>query len=223
MESKWLHQKKSKKLIVFCNGWGMDEHPFTPIGSKEWNVLMFYDYADLNHNQDLHKLFNEYEDIVLIAWSMGVWAGQQLFKPFVKKLTAALAINGTLCPIDDQFGIPEAVVKATLCNLDEKQRLKFYFRMCRDRVLYQKFLENQPLRSIGNQKNELASLLRSTRCHPDEQSIYNFVFVAEQDLIMPTKSQLNCWTEKTIHQVGGSHFVFYAYNNWDEIIDGIVS
>jgi biotin synthesis protein BioG len=201
----------------------MDENPFAPLGSKEWNVLMFYDYTDLNHDQDMYKLLNEYEDIVLIAWSMGVWAGQQLFKPFRDKLTTALAINGTLCPIDEQYGIQEDVVRLTLDNLDEKQRLKFYYRMCKDRVLYQQFLENQPLRSIGNQKKELAALLKNTKCHADEISIYSDVLVSENDFIMPTKSQLHYWKEETVIKTKRSHFLFYAYNSWDEIIESIAS
>jgi biotin synthesis protein BioG len=223
VESKWLHQKKSNRLIFFCNGWGMDERPFTSIGSKEWDVLMFYDYTNLKHNQDLHKLLNEYDEVVLIAWSMGVWAGQQLFKPFVTKLTAALAINGTLSPINDKFGIPEDVVQATLAAFDEKQRLKFYYRMCRDRVVYQRFLENQPLRNIENQKEELAALLKSTKGQTGEESIYDYILVSEYDFIMPTKSQLNYWPEKTVLQTDGSHFLFYAYKSWDEIIEGFVS
>lgn len=223
MHSKWLHQKKSKKVIFFCNGWGMDENPFAPLGSKEWNVFMFYDYTDLTHDQDLYKLLNEYEEIILIAWSMGVWAGQQLFKSFRGKLKTAIAINGTLCPIDDKYGIPEDVVRLTLANLDEKQRLKFYYRMCRDRVLYQQFLENKPLRNIEGQQKELASLLKNAKCHADEVSIYSDVFVSKNDLIMPTKSQLHSWRETTVIKIEGSHFPFYAYNNWDEIVESIAT
>lgn len=201
----------------------MDEHPFIPLGSKEWNVLMFYDYTDFNHDQDLNKLLNEFEDIVLIAWSMGGWAGQQLFKPFSKRFTTKLVINGTLCPIDDKYGIPEDVFRLTLENLDEKRRLKFYYRMCRNRILYQQFLENQPQRSIENQQKELAALLKNTKCHTDEKSIYSNIIVSKNDFIMPTKSQLRYWKEEPVFMAEGSHFPFYAYNSWDEILDIMAS
>ena len=69
MKSKWLHQRKRNKLLFFCNGWGMDERPFSPLASYEWNVLMFYDYTDLSVDQDLPKLIGEYEEIILVAWS----------------------------------------------------------------------------------------------------------------------------------------------------------
>ena len=181
---------------------------------------MVYDYTDLNSDQDQHILLDEYEEIVLIAWSMGVWAGQQLFCSVASKFKAAIAVNGTLRPIDDQFGIREDVVQATLDNLDEKQRLKFYYRMCRNRVLYRRFLDNQPLRNIENQKDELAALLKSTRNQSIEESIYDCAIVSERDLVMPTKSQLNYWPEKMVHRVDGSHFLFYDFSSWDEIIGG---
>jgi len=182
---------------------------------------MLYDYADLRTDQDLYTLLDEYEEIVLIAWSMGVWAGQQLFHSVASKFKAAIAINGTLRPIDDQFGIPENVVQATFDNLDEKQRLKFYYRMCRDRGLHRLFLENQPMRSIENQKDELAALLENTRNHSSEKSMYDCAIVSERDLVMPTKNQLNYWPEKMVHRVDGSHFLFYDFSSWDGILGGL--
>ena len=199
----------------------MDEHPFEPLTSHRWNVLMFYDYTDLSTDQDLHKLFDEYQEVILIAWSMGVWAGQHVFEDFSTKLTAAIAINGTLCPIDDNLGIPENVVKATLENLDEKQRLKFYYRMCRDRDLYRSFLEHQPKRSVENQKNELAAILKMSERIDIEKSIYNYAIVSKQDFIMPSKNQLNHWPENIVQLVDESHFLFYAYDSWDEIVTGL--
>jgi pimeloyl-[acyl-carrier protein] methyl ester esterase len=222
VKSKWLHRKKSDKLIFFCNGWGMDEHPFTPLESSEWNVLMFYDYTDLRTDQNLVQLIDKYTEVVLVAWSMGVWVGQQLFHPFSDNLTASLAINGSLKPIDDQFGIPEDIAQGTHDSLDEKQRLKFYGRMCKDRTLYRDFLTNQPQRSVESQKIELGVLLNITRDTSIRKSIYDCVLVSEHDYIIPTKSQLNFWPEKIIRHVNGSHFLFYSYENWDDIVGSLM-
>ena len=87
----------------------MDEYPFSPLKSNEWNVIMFYDYSDLVPDLDLATIFSEYEEIVLIAWSMGVWAGQQIFSSFKDDLQGALAINGTLCPVDDEDEAAELI------------------------------------------------------------------------------------------------------------------
>ena len=218
MKSKWIHRKENKKLILFCNGWGMDEYPFSPLKSNEWNVLMFHDYSDLVPDQDLHAIFNEYTEIVLIAWSMGVWAGQQIFSPFQNGLRGALAINGTLCPVDDQFGIPIDVVQATIDNYNHKQRMKFYHRMCRDRALFCEFMNNQPLRNITDQKQELAHLLKIANCNKNAKSIYTCALVSRHDFIMPTVNQLNFWPEKMVRQVEGYHFLFYSYKSWGEVL-----
>ncbi len=218
MRSKWLHRKENGKLMLFCNGWGMDEYPLLPLQSHEWNVLMFYDYVDLVPDHNLRELFKSYEETVLVAWSMGVWAGQQLFSPFQKDLKAALAVNGTLCPIDDQFGIPVNVVQATLAGFDKKQRTKFYHRMCRDRTLYRTFLDYQPARGVDNQKTELAHLLKTVACDEQTEPIYTYALVADHDYIIPTANQLNFWPEKIVRRVSGYHFLFYAYQSWDEIV-----
>ncbi len=199
----------------------MDGHPFSPLASYEWNVLMFYDYTDLSVDQDLPQLIGDYEEIILVAWSMGVWVGQQLFYPFAKELTAALALNGSLCPIDDQFGIPKDIVQATCDTLDEKQRVKFYARMCKDRTLYRTFLTNQPQRNVKSQKTELGVLLDITREPSSQESIYTCALIADRDYIMPTKNQLNYWPEKIVHQVDGNHFLFYAYKSWDELVKSL--
>lgn len=183
---------------------------------------MFYDYSDFNTDQNLHKLFDDYQEVILIAWSMGVWAGQQVFEKFTAKLAAAIAINGTLCPIDDRLGIPETVVQATLENLDEKQRLKFYYRMCRDRDLYRSLLEKQPKRSVESQKSELAAILRKSEKTAIGKSIYNCALISEQDFIMPSKNQLNHWSENIVQLVDESHFLFYAYDSWDEIVTSLL-
>ncbi len=218
MKSKWLHRRESDRLIIFCNGWGMDERPLACLESHDWNILMLYDYTDLLPDLDLEKLLHSYRETVLIAWSMGVWAGQNIFSCHRQQLQRCLAVNGTLCPIDDQFGIPKEVVRATFVNFDEQQRSKFYHRMCRDREVYRRFVREQPARSVENQKKELAALLEMTGCNPEEEPLYQSALVADHDFIMPTANQLNFWPEKMVKRLDGSHFLFYSYRSWDEIV-----
>ena len=63
MKQSWLHKQSLNKLIVFCNGWGMDEHPFRPLHSFGYDVLMLYDYSDLVHGLDIGKIFAEYDEV----------------------------------------------------------------------------------------------------------------------------------------------------------------
>lgn len=218
MKHKWLHNNNRMHLIIFCNGWGMDEHPVQFLQSELYDVLMVYDYSSIVPDIDLQQLFLQYRRVLLVSWSMGVWAGQQLFSDCPDAFASAIAINGTLRPIDDQYGIPEETVRATLANLNDKSRLEFYYRMFRDRELYRDFLKQQPLRSVVDQKKELAALLHTAVSKGEGESIYATAIVSDRDLVMPTKNQLRFWSGKRVKRVDGSHFLFYSYDSWDELI-----
>lgn len=188
------------------------------LGSLQYDVLMVYNYQQMILEIELAELLTKYAQTVVVAWSMGVWAGQQLFQETPELLVSAVAINGTLCPIDDAYGIPQKTVEATLEQFNEKQRLKFYYRMCRDRQLYSEFLKIQPQRTVEDQKQELSSLLQRAVCVPDQKPIYTRAIVADHDYVIPTGNQLQFWPEKMVERVDGSHFLFYAYSSWDEIL-----
>jgi len=222
MKSLWLHQRQNEsqneRLIIFCNGWGMDAMPFLPLGATRYDVLMLFDYRDPTFDCDLATLFNRYKNTFLVSWSMGVWVGQQIFQPWSHCLHGAIAINGTLCPIHDQFGIPVQLYGATLAQFNEASRLKFYRRMCRDRQTFDIFLKNQPQRSVENQRLELAALQGQVSCQPVETAIYTNVLVADQDMVVPTANQIAFWQGRDIVRVEGAHFLFYRWNTWDELV-----
>lgn len=220
MKKSWLHKKKGRqRLLLFCNGWGMDEKPFQPLGSQNYDVLMLYDYRDLHHILDIDPLFVEYKEVVLVGWSMGVWAGQQLFGKYGGRLAGAIAINGTLAPIDDQLGIPRHIFTQTYTDFDEETISRFYKQMCRDKTHLRRFLDNKPQRSLESQRLELGSLLKHAQNSPVDRSIYTRVIVADKDFVMPTQNQLRFWRKKKVHRLDGYHFLFYGWQNWDELFE----
>lgn len=220
MKSAWLHQRRKERLIIFCNGWGMDANPFLPLGASEYDVLMLSDYHDLALDCDLAALFTRYRITYLVSWSMGVWIGQQIFQPWSHCLKGAIAINGTLCPVHDQFGIPVQLYSATLENFSAHSRLKFYRRMCRDRKTYETFLGNQPARSLENQLLELTALQGQVSCQPAEDAIYTKILIVDQDLVVPTSHQIAFWQGREVMRLEGAHFLFYRWNSWDDLVAG---
>ncbi len=218
MKSDWLHQQQQEQLIIFCNGWGMDATPFLPLGAGKYDVLMLSDYRDLTLDLDPATLFSRYQCTILISWSMGVWAGQQIFQPWSHCFQGAIAINGTLCPVHDQFGIPVQFYDATLAQFSEVSRLKFYRRMCRDRQTLEIFLDHQPQRSVESQALELAALQGVVDCQSAESAIYTHVLIADQDLVVPTANQIAFWQGREVRRVEGSHFLFYGWKSWDELV-----
>ena len=49
MKSSWLNfEDKNKELIVFFNGWGFDEYVVKSLDAKGFDVIVIYDYQDLD-------------------------------------------------------------------------------------------------------------------------------------------------------------------------------
>ena len=218
MKGSWLQRKDKDNLIIFCNGWGMDGTPFQPLTSSDYDVYMLYDYRDLTPEQGLQNIINSYQQVSLVSWSMGVWAGQKLFADSAGTFHRSIAINGTLCPIDDRWGIPEKIFTETLTGFDATTRMKFYRRMCREKTNLKMFLARQPQRSPVDQQNELAALQKMVDCTPVEQSIYQKVIIAEYDWIIPSANQRQFWLGKQIIEIAGFHFLFYLWQSWDHLL-----
>ena len=67
------------------------------------DLLICYDYQDLTLDFD----FSAYQQIRVVAWSMGVWVAERVLQGIT--LQSATAVNGTGLPCDDGFGIPYAI------------------------------------------------------------------------------------------------------------------
>lgn len=218
MEKTWLHKNNHQTLIVFCNGWGMDERPFHPLAAQNCDVLMISDYREMAPASDVLELTGSYDAVFLIAWSMGVWAGQRIFAGKQEMFKAAIAVNGTLCPIDNRFGIPEEIIAGTLRNFSEGSQAKLYRRMCRDKNGRLSFQKNLPARSLQSQKEELEALLMRCDCLTVGESIYSHIVIADKDLVMPTENQLHFWQSCNIKNIHGCHFPFHLWSSWDRFL-----
>ncbi|EAJ8996606.1 DUF452 family protein, partial [Campylobacter lari] len=112
MKTYFLHKNEnSSNLILFFSGFCSHFSHFSHLKSDE-NVLMVYDYSDFNFDIDLTK----FKNITLIAWSMGVCVASKILKDI--KFDKKIAINGTNLPINDEFGIKEAIFRLTMKKFD---------------------------------------------------------------------------------------------------------
>ncbi|MFH0781008.1 MAG: pimeloyl-ACP methyl esterase BioG family protein [Pseudomonadota bacterium] len=218
MKGLWLHRTGKQKLIIFCNGWGMDEHPFQPLSSSEYDVYMLCDYHDLIPQEPLENIAHGYRQVSLISWSMGVWVGQKLFSDLAWDFHSTIAVNGTLYPIDDDLGIPEKIFSETLSGFDETNRMKFYRRMCREKTNLKMFLMRQPKRSADEQRAELAALEKNIENIAVEQSIYRKIIIAEYDWVIPSANQRRFWSGRQTTEIAGFHFLFYLWPSWDQLL-----
>lgn len=222
MKTQWLHREKNDSLMLFCSGWGMDYHPFSPLLSKEYDVLICFDYTAETAVPDVRKLSVNYSRIILVAWSMGVAYAQRFFTETQKLFQHRIAINGTLCPIHNTFGIPINTFNATLTNISEESMLNFYHRMCRSPQLLTEFLKNSPARTVKSQKEELQAIYSNIGCLDEEKSIYTDVIISKKDFIIPTVNQLHFWKSTKVSTISGYHFPFYQWKSWDELVKSTV-
>lgn len=198
----------------------MDPHPFKLLGSRDYDILHIYDFSELSTIDGVLADINSYSERILISWSMGVWGGQHLFDGLGHLFARSIAINGTLCPVDDQYGIPRELFAGTMGGWSELSRRKFYRRLTGGGTIEKKFLKYQPMRSITDQKRELAFYLSDADCIARNQSIYREVLISDRDRIVPTVNQLSYWGKDIVMHAGG-HFPFYDWNSWDHLLSDI--
>ena len=79
MKQHFIIKNNQKHLLLFFAGWGMDETPFLQIRPTNKDWLICYDYRSLEFDA---IILQEYSEITLIAWSMGVWAASQIMKQY---------------------------------------------------------------------------------------------------------------------------------------------
>ena len=208
MKYKWLNKSENKKLIVFFNGWGMDEKIVSHLNFSDFDVLMFYDYL----NTQIQEFdFSNYDYKVLIAWSMGVYVCN-IFYDKLKDFNKYTAINGTQKPVDDDYGIPQLVYNLTVENFNELSSAKFM-----KKITTEVDLKEYTSRSTEELKQELISI-RDLKI--EKYLNFNKAIISTKDRIMPYKNQLRFWTEKGVEiiELNAPHYIFNLYKNWDELI-----
>lgn len=219
MQYKWLENKGSKEIIVFFSGWAVDYRPFLTIKSQNYDVLFIYDYKNLNIEIDFTKIVKNYSKINIIGWSMGVFVANYVFSSINIPINKAVAINGSLFPVSDKYGIPEKIFDGTFENLSDRNLHKFYKRMCRLKDIEKYFFENLPQGTIQSQKEELAFLKEISRTNIKEKNIFTHSIIGTLDAIYPLQNLINYWEKyltPTILDI--PHFPFLNIKYFDELL-----
>ena len=203
MKYRWLNEKGNSKVIVFFNGWGMDESVISHLEPENCDVIMFYDYNTLDVDFDFSVL-NKYSQKYLVSWSMGVMCAT-LFNIEYKSVTA---INGTLSPIDDKFGIPKRIYDLTIRGFSPIGRDKFVKNMFDTEVELPSVK-----REFEEQKSEL-SALKNYSANTDFK--YNKILISNNDKIIPTKNQVAFWGIEP--NLDSGHCPFYLFTKWSELL-----
>ncbi|MDE5976576.1 MAG: DUF452 family protein, partial [Muribaculaceae bacterium] len=166
-------------------------------------------------------LIEGYDTVILIAWSLGVYAASRYLPPC--NVTSAIAVNGTEWPVSDLYGIPSDVFKGTMENLDERNLLKFRKRMTGKS--FGALMERFSSAPVGDLKRELKAILDSCvkpdggyaeiegeATEKDAHKIrWDRIYLSTDDRIFPYRNQKRWWERRgyadSIIEIGGDHYV----------------
>lgn len=210
---------QARRLILFFAGWGMDEAPFASLGRKGYDTMVVWDYRDC----DFSVLpLGSYSEICVVGWSFGVVAAAAFIAEYQEKLplTRCIAVAGTLYPVDDVRGIPQAIFKGTLAGLNDRNLRKFYRRMCDSADRFSAFMAAPPSREIQELKSELEAIRdRHHSFGAGAHMLFDAVYIPDGDMIIPAANQRNAWNDHpNVHTLGSGHLVDFASILCSEIV-----
>lgn len=128
MKTKLIYKGSRRRLILIFAGWSTTPDFYRDLHADGWDIAVVWDFSSLDFDA---SILDDYETVFVIAWSLGVAAAAHAAATSLDatRVSAAFAVNGTLFPSSDQYGIPEAVFEATQATLNARNLLKFTKRM----------------------------------------------------------------------------------------------
>lgn len=188
MKVEFLKRGAATRLILIFAGWSTDVRYYVDCVAEGWDTAVVSDYRDLS----MPRLPKQYSTIYIFAYSLGVWAASQC----LPEASLRVAICGTCAPVSDYLGIPEKMFLGTAENLNTRNLMKFHRRMAGDKPTYDRLsplLPPDP--DIDALKDELLSIAAKNIREWSSDMVWNRVYVAMQDNIIPTDNQLRFWSE----------------------------
>lgn len=216
MNKTWINRSNNDSLVLFFNGWGMDEHAVNHLKTDGFDVLMLNDYSQLILEEEL---VYEYRNLFVVAWSLGVWAATNVLSGCQWNISKAIAINGTQKPIDSEYGIAPHVFQATLNNWDEKNRKRFNARMFGGMKSMLQYSNCLPCREMVNQNDELTFLQTGIMKQEPVKFKFDVAVIGNNDMIFFADNQQKFWQEKAkIINSDLPHFPFIEFESWEQIL-----
>ncbi len=201
MKHAFIQHNGEKRLIVIFAGWGMDQRPFLGLERPGYDIMAVWDYRTL----DFDPSWTEgYEEVCVLAWSMGVQAAQLCHNAIAGKVTARIAVGGTQRPVDDECGIPHEIFSRTLDGLDERSLDRFMRRMCGGAKAYAGFEARRPERDIDGLRHELRAI--GERCADDTCAPrFDHYLLTARDAIFPPENQRRAFCGTDIVECDSPH------------------
>ena len=212
MNIDFLRRSGSPTLELFFAGWGMDSRPFAWAADSphtaDCDFAVCYDYTDIQLDKvnQANAKIHGYSKVRVRAWSLGVYAASLVLPDMGCAISTAVAINGTLWPVDDELGIPHAVYDATAANLTAESLERFNRRMCgAHRAVFE---QRRPLRSVDSLR---AELLHIRECAADRTrpqfTGWTQAVLSSRDKIFPIANMRRAWAATPQLELDEPHYM----------------
>ena len=212
MNIDFLRRSGSPTLELFFAGWGMDSRPFAWAAdaphTADCDFAVCYDYTDIQLDKvnQANAQLHGYSKVRVRAWSLGVYAASLVLPDMGCAISTAVAINGTLWPVDDELGIPHAVYDATAANLTAESLERFNRRMCgAHRAVFE---QRRPLRSVDSLR---AELLHIRECAADRTrpqfTGWTQAVLSSRDKIFPIANMRRAWPATPQLELDEPHYM----------------
>lgn len=188
---KFLKNEGSRRLILIFTGWGTGPELYTDIDIPGWDVAVVFriDRKPL----DMSAL-EGYYTIYLFAWSLGVYMADIKLPP--ERITRAFAINGSVAPVHDSYGIPVEIFRGTADNLTPRNLTRFRRRTMPDSETFRRLFpeEGSPMmcRCLASQLYEVIDMLDGSEGLPHLQ--WTRAYIGSQDRIFPPANLVRAWS-----------------------------
>ena len=212
MKTKLIRTKSpSRRVKVVFLGWSADDSMERLFVSEDYDVLLVWDYRDWTFD---YSILNDYEEIKLFAWSLGVFASGEVMSRCSQRIVRSVAFAGTLLPIDNAKGIPQKVYELTTNTLSPAALKKFRLRMCGGAEGLKTFPLDDRECDIEELKAALVSIEKRYMANGAGSFTFDKAYICGRDKIFPPDNQLSAWQTTTESEtIDCEHFDFEQMRN----------
>ena len=169
------------KLILFFNGWGMDNHVV-----QHLKIPPNYELKVLNFPYKVQINPDNYEEIIAIGWSFGCYYLTKYLIETKLSCKEIIALNGHNCILGN-YGINPKMLDFTLKTLTPQTLLRFYKNMDIDSNF------KIPEKDFFSIKMELQYFKDN---YQDLPFIFTKAFIGDKDKIIPAYKQKKLFIKK---------------------------
>lgn len=226
MKAQWISKNPAKPLRIFFAGFGAEPEFFSFLDAENENLMMIYDYSNFDLPPELQEILQQQTPVQAVGWSMGVRILSDLSPRFAPKSTFA-ALNGTLFPIHEEYGIHPEIYEATAQGFHESGQEKFFKRMFARPEEAKRFFLSGFKRTAQQRQQELFSLKEQILNAATPSLRFHTALISEKDKIIYAKNQRAFWQTRNETRIlelpSEGHFCFYGFKSWNELFNRVFS